>query len=194
MNRLLKLAIVGLVASCGGGNNYSAPRQLDNACAIVAERPAYYRAMKATERKWGIPIHVQMAAIHQESKFIGDARTPHQYALGVIPIGRQSSAFGYSQALDGTWEEYQKETGNRRAKRDNIRHATDFMGWYMHNSTRRLGISKWDATGQYLAYHEGRSGFARQSYLGKPWLVRVAAQVGQRAQMYRAQLLSCRKA
>lgn len=193
MSRLLKLAIVGLVASCGGGN-YSAPRQLDNACAIVAERPAYYRAMKATERKWGIPIHVQMAAIHQESKFIGDARTPHQYALGVIPIGRQSSAYGYSQALDGTWEEYQKETGNRRAKRDNIRHATDFMGWYMHNSSRRLGISKWDATGQYLAYHEGRSGFARQSYLGKPWLVRVANEVGQRAQMYRAQLVSCRKA
>lgn len=193
MSRLLKLAIVGLVASCGGGN-YSAPRQLDNACAIVAERPAYYRAMKASERKWGIPIHVQMAAIHQESKFVGDARTPHQYALGVIPIGRQSSAYGYSQALDGTWEEYQKETGNRRAKRDNIRHATDFMGWYMHNSSRRLGISKWDATGQYLAYHEGRSGFARQSYLGKPWLVRVANQVGQRAQMYRAQLVSCRKA
>ncbi|MCZ0963051.1 transglycosylase SLT domain-containing protein [Paracoccus benzoatiresistens] len=193
MSRLLKLAIVGLVASCGGGN-YSAPRQLDNACAIVAERPAYYRAMKATERKWGVPIHVQMAAIHQESKFIGDARTPHQYALGVIPIGRQSSAFGYSQALDGTWEEYQKETGNRRAKRDNIRHATDFMGWYMHNSNRRLGISKWDAASQYLAYHEGRSGFARQSYLGKPWLVRVANQVGQRAQMYRAQLVSCRRA
>ena len=78
MSRLLKLAIVGLVASCGGGGNYSAPRQLDNACAIVAERPAYYRAMKASERRWGIPIHVQMAAIHQESKFIGDARTPHQ--------------------------------------------------------------------------------------------------------------------
>ena len=112
----------------------------------------------------------------------------------MIPIGRQSSAYGYSQALDGTWEEYQQETGNRRAKRDNIRHATDFMGWYMHNSSRRLGISKGDATGQYLAYHEGRSGFARQSYLGKPWLVRVASNVGQRAQMYRAQLVSCRKA
>lgn len=193
MSRLLKLAIVGLVASCGGGN-YSAPRQLDNACAIVAERPAYYRAMKASERKWGVPVHVQMAAIHQESKFIGDARTPHQYALGVIPIGRQSSAYGYSQALDGTWEEYQRETGNRRAQRDNIGHATDFMGWYMHNSAQRLGISKWDATGQYLAYHEGRAGFARQSYLGKPWLVQVANQVGQRAQMYRAQLVSCRKA
>lgn len=193
MNRFLKLAIVGLVASCGGGN-YSAPRNLENACAIAAERPAYLRAMKKAERRWGVPVHVQMAAIHQESKFVGDARTPHQYALGVIPIGRQSSAYGYSQALDGTWEEYVKETGNRRARRDDIGDATDFMGWYMHGSSQRLGISKWDATSQYLAYHEGRSGFARKSYLSKSWLVRVAGQVGQRATRYRTQLVSCGKA
>lgn len=193
MNRLLKLAIVGLVASCGGGS-YKAPRNLDNACALVAERPAYFRAMKSTERRWGVPVYVQMAAIHQESKFVGDARTPHQYALGVIPIGRQSSAYGYSQALDGTWEEYIKDTGNRRAKRNDIGDATDFMGWYMDGSTRILGISKADATSQYLAYHEGRSGYARRSYLSKSWLVRVAGNVGQRAQMYRTQLISCGKA
>lgn len=193
MNRLLKLAIVGLVASCGGGN-FSAPRQLDNACAIAAERPAYMRAMRATERKWGVPVHVQMATMYQESKFIGDARTPHQYALGVIPIGRQSSAFGYSQALDGTWEEYQQATGNRRARRDNIRDATDFMGWYMHGSQQRLGLSKHDAGRQYLAYHEGRGGYARGSYNQKPWLIRVAGQVGQRSEMYRQQLASCRRA
>ncbi|MDB6178897.1 lytic transglycosylase [Paracoccus sp. Z330] len=193
MNRFLKLAIVGLVASCGGGT-YKAPRNLDNACAIVAERPAYLRAMKKAERRWGIPVHVQMASIHQESKFIGDARTPHQYALGVIPIGRQSSAYGYSQALDGTWEEYLEETGNRRARRNDINDATDFMGWYMDGSTKRLGISKWDATSQYLAYHEGRAGYARKSYLSKSWLVRVAGKVGERARMYRAQLVSCGKA
>lgn len=194
MNRFLKLAIVALVASCGGGGgNFKAPRDLENACAILAERPAYMRAMTQTERRWGIPIHVQMATIHQESKFIGDARTPHQYALGVIPIGRQSSAFGYSQALDGTWDEYLRETGNRRARRDNIRDATDFMGWYMHGTSQRLGISKFDAGGQYLAYHEGRSGYARGSHLAKPWLVRVAGNVNSRAAMYRLQLASCRR-
>lgn len=193
MNRFLKLAIVALVASCGGGN-YSAPRNLENACAIVAERPAYMRAMKRTEARWGVPVHVQMATIHQESKFIGDARTPHQYALGVIPIGRQSSAYGYSQALDGTWEEYMRETGNRRAKRNNIADATDFMGWYMHGSSQRLGISKWDAPSQYLAYHEGRSGFARGTYRNKAWLMRVAAEVGQRSNLYRSQLVACRRA
>lgn len=192
MNRFLKLAIVGLVASCGGGGNYSAPRNMENACALARERPAYFNAMRATERRWGIPVHVQMASIHQESRFVGNARTPHQYALGIIPIGRQSSAYGYSQALDGTWEEYVRETGKRRAKRDNIRDATDFMGWYMDGSTRRLGISKHDATSQYLAYHEGRGGFARGSYRSKPWLMNVAARVGSRAETYRMQLASCR--
>ncbi|MDQ7260737.1 lytic transglycosylase [Paracoccus sp. PS-1] len=192
MNRFLKLAIVGLVASCGGGGNYKAPRNLENACALAAERPAYMRAMKATERRWGIPVHVQMATIHQESKFIGDARTPHQYALGIIPIGRQSSAYGYSQALDSTWDDYRKQTGNRRARRDNIKDATDFMGWYMNDSARMLGISKWDAGAQYLAYHEGRSGFAKGSHNSKPWLVNVAGKVQTRSELYRMQLASCR--
>ena len=192
MSRLLRASILLLLlAACGGGGNFTAPRDLDNACAIIRERPQYFRAMKATERKWGIPVHVQMATIHQESKFIGNAQTPHKFALGVIPLGRQSSAYGYSQALDGTWEEYQQEQGRRSARRDSIKDATDFMGWYMHNSTARLGISKHDAKSQYLAYHEGRSGFARQSYLAKDWLVAVSDRVQSRSQRYASQLSRC---
>lgn len=190
MSRLLKIAIVALVASCGGGN-YSAPRNMDNACAIVGERPSYLRAMQDTERKWGIPVHVQMATIYQESKFIGNARTPHKYLLGIIPMGRQTSAYGYSQALDGTWGDYQKGTGKRWAKRNKISDATDFMGWYMDGSYKELGISKTDAVSQYLAYHEGRAGFRRGSHRSKAWLMRVAANVGSRAETYRTQLRSC---
>ena len=193
MSRLLRASmLLLLLAACGGGSSrFSAPRDLDNACAIVRERPQYYRAMQATERKWGIPIHVQMATIHQESKFIGNAQTPHRFALGIIPMGRQSSAYGYSQALDGTWEEYQQDQNRRSARRDRIADATDFMGWYMDQSAQRLGISKQDAESQYLAYHEGRSGYARQSYLAKPWLVDVAARVQSRSNMYQQQLASC---
>jgi hypothetical protein len=194
MSRFLRAAMLLMfLASCGGGSSsYSAPRQLDDACAIVRERPQYLRAMQATERRWGVPVHVQMATIHQESKFVGNARTPHTFALGVIPMGRQSTAYGYSQALNGTWEEYQKSAGGRRAQRDDIGDATDFMGWYMDQSTQSLGIAKTDAEAQYLAYHEGRTGYANQTYLGKPWLVEVAAKVGQRSEMYRQQLEYCR--
>lgn len=189
-SRLAALLLVVLLSACGGAK--APPRNLDNACSIVSQRPSYLRAMQRSERKWGVPVHVQMAVIHQESKFDADARTPHRYALGVIPIGRMSSAYGYSQALDGTWEEYQQSTGRWRARRTDIYDATDFMGWYMDLTEKRNGIPKTDARRQYLAYHEGHAGYRRGSYNAKSWLVRVAARVDARAYMYQRQLRACR--
>ena len=191
MSRSIRAAILLLLVSACGSTEYSAPKNLDNACSIVEQRPSYLTAMKRTERRWGVPVAVQMATIYQESKFIGNARTPQQYTLGVIPMGRQSSAYGYSQALDGTWEEYQKEHGGFRSRRDNIEHATDFMGWYFKKSEERLGIPLADTKNQYLAYHEGRTGYARGSYKRKGWLMRVSDEVAIRAIMYDAQLKSC---
>ncbi|ALG91560.1 MULTISPECIES: transglycosylase SLT domain-containing protein [Actibacterium] len=191
MSRLLRVAVLALLAGCGGGYD-SPPRNLDDACSIVSQRPKYLRAMNRTERRWGVPVHVQMATIYQESKFDGDARTPVSYALGIIPMGRQSSAYGYAQALDGTWDEYRHATGNRRARRDRIDDATDFMGWYMNKTRTRNGISLSDARNQYLAYHEGHTGYARGSYRSKSWLIRVADEVASRATTYRVQLARCR--
>lgn len=192
MNKFLKLAILLMVASCGGGAS-QAPRNLDNACLLAREKPAYYNAMRKTEARWGIPINVQMATIHQESKFVGNAKTPFRFALGVIPLGRQSSAYGYSQALDSTWDDYRQDTRRYGAKRNRIQDATDFMGWYMDGSAKKLGISKYDARSQYLAYHEGRSGFANGSHNSKGWLLAVADRVQSRADMYQQQLRGCGK-
>jgi hypothetical protein len=193
MSRLLRaIFILSALASCGGGN-YSAPRNLDDACSIIRQRPAYIKAMSATERRWGVPVAVQMATLYQESKFIGNAKTPHRYALGIIPMGRQSSAYGYAQALDGTWDEYRRAQGRWGARRDRISDATDFMGWYMHQSYEKLGIAKNDVQSQYLAYHEGRTGFAKGTYRGKDWLMQVTADLGARAVMYDQQLQSCRR-
>ena len=191
MSRSLRsLVLVALLAGCGGGN-MTAPRNLDDACALGEERPQYMRAMERTERRWNVPVHVQMAIIYQESRFDGDARTPFRYTLGVIPMGRQSSAYGYSQALDATWDEYRNDTRNRGAKRDDIEDATDFIGWYMNETNERLGLSLSDARNQYLAYHEGPTGYARGTYRGKSWLLRIADQVAARAVMYREQLAAC---
>ncbi len=192
MSRILFVLFgVLLLASCGGGSKQP-PSRLNDACSIAREKPDYIKAFKSTERKWGVPVHVQMATIYQESRYRHDARTPHKYVLGVIPMGRQSSAYGYGQALDGTWEQYQRETGKRRAKRDRIRDASDFIGWYMNKSYERNGIHPSDTRNQYLAYHEGHTGFARGSYNGKSWLLNVASDVDARAQLYQAQLASCR--
>ncbi|GAA4220102.1 transglycosylase SLT domain-containing protein [Sagittula sp. NFXS13] len=197
MSRFFRaLVILLLVASCGGGGGSgTSPDNLDNACSILQQRPTYYRAFKAAERRWGVPVHVQMATIYQESKFDSDARTPLRYSLGVIPVGRQSSAFGYSQALDGTWKEYLvSSTARRNARRDDIRDATDFMGWYMKQSHDQLNLPMWDARNHYLAYHEGRTGYRRGSYNSKAWLLRVSSEVGERAVVYSQQLRNCRHA
>ena len=193
MSRTLCVMVLALVlASCSGGYK-SSPRNMDNACSIVKERPRYLKAFKAAERKWGVPIHVQMATIYQESKFRSNARTPFRFVLGVIPMGRQSSAYGYSQALDGTWSDYKRATGRSGAKRDKIRDATDFMGWYFNQSKEKNGIALDDARNQYLAYHQGHAGYARGSYRGQTWLLRVADRVDNRAEMYEGQLASCRR-
>lgn len=191
MSRTLRaMAIVLLVASCGGGSG-TAPRDLNDACSIAKQRPEYIKAFQRTEAKWGVPVHVQMATMHQESRFISNARTPHKYALGIIPMGRVSSAYGYSQALDGTWEDYQRATGKRFARRDRIRDAADFMGWYMNKTRDHNGVPLYDARNQYLAYHEGHTGFARGTYNRKSWLLGVANKVDARANLYQAQLATC---
>ena len=190
--RTFTVGLVALVAACGS-RVFDSPRNLDNACALADERPHYMRAMRRAERNWNIPVHVQMAVIHQESRFDGDIRPPFRYALGVIPMGRQSSAIGYSQALDGTWDEYIEATGNRGANRTDIRDATDFMGWYMVQTVEETGVRLSDTRNQYLAYHDGRSGYNRGTWRSKGWLIRIAGEVDARADMYGAQLRSCGK-
>ena len=191
MSRKLRaLVLMTVLAACGGGYD-TPPSRLDNACTILDQRPEYKRAFRAAERRWGVPVHVQMATIYQESKFDSDARTPYRFTLGVIPMGRISSAYGYSQALDGTWDEYRASSGGRSARRDDIRDAADFIGWYMAETNQRLGISLHDTRNQYLAYHEGRTGYARHSHQSKPWLVNVAGTVQERGEVYRAQLQRC---
>ena len=192
MSKILPaLFLLLVVAACGSGSD-RAPRNLDNACSILKQRPEFVRAFKQTERSWGVPTHVQMAIIHQESKFIANARPPRRYFAGVIPRGRASSAFGYAQALDGTWDDYRRDTGRRFARRDRIRDASHFMGWYMNTTRERNGVPLSDARRQYLAYHEGHTGYARGSYRRKSWLLNVANKVEARSNMYRRQLASCR--
>lgn len=192
MKQVLRLAVLLVLVSCGGGDN-RAPHNLDNACSILDQRPHFLRAMARTERRWGVPIHVQMATIYQESKFVGNAKTPHKFVLGIIPMGRQSSAKGFSQAIDGTWDDYRHATRRMGARRTRIEDATDFMGWYMNRTQEKLGIPLYDAENQYLAYHEGLAGYQRGSQNEKAWLLRVAANVAERADLYQSQLIACGK-
>ena len=181
------LALAVLVPAC----STLPPSNITDGCAIFREKDGWYKAARRTREKWGMPIHVQLAIIYQESRFKHDAKPGYDYLLWVIPWGRKSSAYGYAQVKDATWDWYRQKTGNWGADRDDFADAVDFIGWYGNISQRTLGISKWDAYNQYLAYHEGHGGFRRKTYRKKPWLIKVARKVEKRAAAYRAQLARC---
>ncbi len=187
--RYFALALVLILGSCASDG--SRPSNIDNACVIKAEKPRWYSATEAVERRWGVPPYVQLATIFYESKFRSNARTNREYLFGFIPKGRESSAYGFSQALDATWDWYRDETGRRGADRDDFSDSADFMGWYMDQSFQRNGIAKDDAYNQYLAYHEGHTGYARGNHLNDSFVRNYARKVQDKADEYQRQLQTC---
>lgn len=169
------------------------PQNTENLCQIFKEKDDWYQASLAASRRWGAPIALQMSIMFQESSFVHDAEPPRPSILGFIPWFRSSSAYGYPQAQDGTWADYQRQTGNNWASRENFADSCDFVAWYCAISNKKLGIPLNDARNHYLAYHEGHAGFRRQNYKNKGWLLNAAQKVDQRAWRYDAQLSACRQ-
>lgn len=183
---LLALTLLGACAS-------SPPRNPDNICSVFEEKRDWYKAAKAASRRWGAPVHVPMAMMYQESSFNARARPPMRYIFGFIPAGRASSAYGFSQAKTPSWQDYQRETGNGWADRDDFDDAIDFMQWYINKSHRVNGVAKSDAYRQYLNYHEGWTGYRKGTYRSKKWLSKVARKVDDRSKRYGAQYKRCQK-
>ncbi|EWH09515.1 hypothetical protein DS2_12563 [Catenovulum agarivorans DS-2] len=169
----------------------SPPQKPDDLCEIFFENRDWYDAAADARDKWGTPIHIPMAMMYQESSFKSDAQPPMEYFLGFIPIGRASSAYGYSQAKTLTWQDYKRETGNGWANRSDFDDAIDFMAWFIYKTHKINGVSKWDAYKQYLNYHEGWGGYRKKTYNKKKWLKNVAWKVQKRAETYGAQLKRC---
>tara|TARA_Y100000034_G_C6874773_1_gene399873 strand:- start:1156 stop:1773 length:618 start_codon:yes stop_codon:yes gene_type:complete len=183
----LTLSFAAVLSGCAT----APPKQPDNICKIFEEKEDWYYDARDAQDKWGSPKHVLMAMMYQESSFKHDAAPPMEYFLGFIPIGRASSAYGYSQAKTPTWQDYIRETGNSGADRDDFEDAIDFMAWFVNKTHKVNGISKWDAYAQYLNYHEGWGGYKRGTYRKKKWLMAVANKVKHRAGRYGAQLKKC---
>jgi len=188
-NFLMALLIIGMLlpAAC----TTTRPNHIESVCKIFKQYPKWYWATQDAERKWGVPINVQMAIMYQESHFNAKAKPPRRWVLWVIPWTRPSSAYGYSQALNGTWKRYRQEVGRRWASRDAFHNAADFIGWYGNKIVRETRISPRNARAMYLAYHDGIGGYKRGTYRKKPWLMRVANNVQRRANVYRTQLQGC---
>ena len=185
------------IACCGvlmvlSGCNSSPPAKPGDVRSIFTERTSWYRAAKAAEERWQTPIALNMAIIYQESSFRSRARPARERLLWVFPGAMPSSAFGYAQALESTWQEYQLRSGNDSASRSDFADAVDFVAWYNANSRRISGIKATDARSLYFAYHEGNAGFQRGRHLRKRWFIQAADQVQQNSEKFGRQLDGCR--
>lgn len=169
------------------------PDRPDNLCAVFEEKGSWYRHARAAEKRWGMPIEVGMSFIYKESSYQSKARPERDRLLWVIPWTRPSSAFGYAQATNDAWQDYQRDTGRRFVGRDDMRDALDFIGWYNHRSHKSLGLSKADAYSLYLAYYVGPTGYRKGVWKSKPEVQDYARRVADRAYRYRAQLNRCEK-
>ena len=166
------------------------PESPDNICKIFKEKKSWYKAAIQAEKRWKIPPYVLMSFVFQESSYRANAKPERKKLIGFIPWFRPSSAKGYSQALTKTWDDYMDETGNSRAKRNNFKDSTDFIGWYASKGYYQ-GFEKTDARSLYLAYHDGYGGFKKKTYRKKQWLIAVSDRVQARSSMYQQQYWGC---
>nr|WP_246160483.1 transglycosylase SLT domain-containing protein [Aureimonas fodinaquatilis] len=172
------------------------PTNTANSCAIFQQRGGLVNnwrdAAERTQREFGVPVPVLMATIQAESNFEQHARPARTKLMGFIPWKRRSTAYGYAQALDGTWREYQKATSRPFASRSNFSDAVHFVGWYHNNSNRRNGIARNDTYRLYLAYYHGHAGYARGNWRNNTRIQQAAQRTARMSDRYAAQLQNCR--
>ena len=168
----------------------SIPKNTADGCSIFSERYFWYKHVKKTEKKWGTPVHLQLAFIKMESDFDWLAKPPRHKLFKVIPYKRPSSSFGYSQAVKGTWEQYKKENNKPLATRARFKDSVDFIGWYTNKTQKILNVSKDDAFKQYIAYHEGWGAF--KNYKKNQKVINLAKKVEKQSSKYKNQLIKCK--
>lgn len=190
-SRIVTVGVLGALVGCA-----TPPSRINDICAVFDQRDGWVSNWRSTayavEAKYGVPVPILMATVRKESGFKGNAKPRRKKLLGFIPWKRISSAYGYSQALDGTWSQYVKETGNRGARRTSFADSVDFVGWYHSKSADTLGIARSDPYNLYLAYYFGWTAYKRGDWRGNASMQSYARDTAKMATTYSAQLQACR--
>lgn len=190
---LVAAGVSAAVASCASTPQPSV-EEIADACQLLKENKSWHTALRASAKEWGAPMGFQLAVMKQESAFDARAKAPRgeRKWFGLVQGDRLSSAKGYAQALDTTWESYKRETGNGGASRGSFRDAADFIGWYFASTGKRTGLGQYDYKAHYLAYHEGATGYLQGTWRGKSSLINTANGVAAQAARYESQITGCK--
>ena len=114
----------------------------------AASRNTACRSRADGDRAQGIRLQaLRQAAARQAARF--------------IPWNRVSSAYGFSQALDGTWAQYRREIGNFTARPHRFFRRGGFCRLYHGKTIDTFGVARDDTFNLYLAYYFGWGGYKR---------------------------------
>ena len=185
---LIYLFVFLLVASCS-----SVPKYPQNACKIFGENYLWYKSAKKSSQKYGAPIYIILAFVNKESGFNRWAKPKRTKLFKVIPYKRESSSFGYSQAVKKTWELYKTETNSPLALRTRFKDSVMFIGWYMNKTKKINKIPLNDSYRQYLNYYLGWGSYAKKNYKTDKNAIIYAKKVQELSKIYKNQLSECQK-
>ena len=187
-NNLLYFIIFFLIASCS-----SVPKYPQNACKIFGENYLWYKSVKKSSETYGAPIHIILSFVNKESGFNRWAKPKRKKLFKIVPYKRPSSSFGYSQAINKTWELYKQETDNPLALRARFKDSVMFIGWYVNKTHKINKIPLNDPYRQYLNYYLGWGSYAKKKYKTDKNSIIFAKKVEKQSKIYKNQLYECKK-
>ncbi len=193
------MILMGCTALGRGGS--TPPSNINDACEILKDKGSWRKPLQRTEAEWGVPASLVLAIIHQESRFRAIIRPPKKHRFTPKKV---SSSRGYTQAIDATWDAYEKERRNKLTRllktRAQFGSSADFVGWYIHGAARSCSqlTSPYDAKLAYFLYHNGAGACSRffqpREKGSRDYNVAVIAdKVQARARLYQTQLSGCQK-
>jgi len=185
---LIYFTLFFLIVSCS-----TVPKYPQNACKIFDQNYLWYKSIKKSSEKYGVPIYIILAFVNKESGFKRWAKPKRKKLFKVIPYKRPSSSLGYSQAVKKTWELYKIETNSSLALRTRFKDSVMFIGWYMNKTKKINKIPLNDAYRQYLNYYLGWGNYAKKTYKKDKNAIIFAKTVKKQSKIYKSQLIECEK-
>ena len=185
---LIYFIIFIFIASCS-----SIPKYPSNACKIFGERYLWYKHTKKSSEIYGAPIHIILAFVNKESGFNRWAKPKRTKIFKVVPYKRPSSSFGYSQAVNKTWEMYKIDTNNPLALRTRFKDSVMFIGWYIRKTNKFNKVPLNDSFNQYLNYYLGWGDYSKKVYKTDKKSIIFAKSVQKQSNTYKKQLKECQK-
>ena len=187
-NNLIYFIIFFFLASCS-----SVPKYPANACKIFSQKYLWYKHTNKSSKTYGAPVHIILAFINKESGFNRWAKPKRTKLFKIIPYKRPSSSFGYSQAVNKTWELYKTETNNPLALRARFKDSVMFIGWYMNKTNKINKIPLNDSYRQYLNYYLGWGNYSNKTYKTDKKAIIFAKSVENQSKIYKKQLKECQR-